>query len=138
MYFILTFIHHTAGLHTSGGSAFANIGSCISTYNKFTTSFSYVEAIAKQPLLNFQTSAQFPLWPAWWLDGAEWPADWEIDVLEGLGTDSGCMWHCHNPSGGPGGQSTVTGATSGMHAYAAHIQPAQVSSTIFFIYDGAG
>jgi hypothetical protein len=67
-------------------------------------------------------------WPAWWADGQNWPADGEIDVIEGLGGTA--AYHFHDPSGGPG--SSVSGNYTGWHTYGADWQPGSVT----YYYDG--
>ena len=106
-------------MHESGAAVLPNTAATMSTNGLWTISYGYVEAICQQP-------AGPDLWPGWWLDGQSWPADWEIDVLEGDGTDEG-SYHCHNPSGGPGASVSVPGATSSFHSYAVHITSASVS-----------
>lgn len=68
-------------------------------------------------------------WPAVWTDGQNWPADGEMDIMEGLGGDA--CWHFHSPSGGPGGCGV--GDFTGWHTVAAEWQPGRVD----YYYDGA-
>ena len=72
------------------------------------------------------------LWPAWWADGQNWPADGEIDVLESSGADNSTAVHYHYPGGGPGKTVPVPGSTAGWHTYAADWEP----GVITFYYDG--
>jgi len=113
-------------LHEANKAAPLNTASLISTNSLWTISYGYVEAICQQ-------AAGPDFWPAWWLDGQSWPADWEINVLEDDGGNDGA-YHCHNPAGGPGASVSVPGATTGFHSYAAHITPASVSFSLFFLW----
>jgi beta-glucanase (GH16 family) len=67
-------------------------------------------------------------WPAWWTDGQNWPADGEMDILEGLGGQA--CYHFHSPAGGPGG--CASGAFTGWHTYGANWEPGSVT----YYYDG--
>jgi Glycosyl hydrolases family 16/LysM domain len=66
-------------------------------------------------------------WPAFWADGQNWPADGEMDVMEGLSGQT--CYHYHDPSGGPGG---CTDAGPGWHTYGAQWQ----DGTVTYYYDG--
>jgi beta-glucanase (GH16 family) len=99
-------------------------------------SYGYAEARMQLPAGN----AEEDVWPSFWLTGHTWPDDMEIDVIEGDGTDEGCKFNIHYGSDGVDSttldddvrQSTVPGATTGMHTYAADIRPDGVT----FYYDG--
>lgn len=67
-------------------------------------------------------------WPAFWSDGQNWPADGEIDVMEGLG--GGTAFHVHTNAGGPG-QTVNVGP--GWHTFAADWSGTKVT----FYYDGS-
>jgi beta-glucanase (GH16 family) len=69
-------------------------------------------------------------WPAFWSDGSSYPADGEIDAVEGLG-GSPC-YHFHYSGGTAGGCTTVRGAASGWHTYAADWE----RGSIAYYYDG--
>lgn len=103
----------------------------------YETSYGYVEARMWLP----DGSPSEHVWPGWWLNGAQWPQDAEIDVLEGSGTDTRNCWNVHygprtrdisNLNGSPH-CATVTGATSGWHTYGADIRP----DGITWYYDGS-
>ncbi|WP_052432761.1 LysM peptidoglycan-binding domain-containing protein [Streptacidiphilus carbonis] len=66
-------------------------------------------------------------WPAWWTDGQSWPADGEMDIMEGL-SGSTCF-HYHDPSGGPGGCANVG---PGRHTFGADRENGKVT----YYYDG--
>ena len=67
-------------------------------------------------------------WPAFWTDGQSWPADGEMDVMEGLSGQA--CWHFHSPAGGPGGCSGAN--FTGWHTYGADWEPGSVT----YYYDG--
>jgi len=68
-------------------------------------------------------------WPAFWADGQNWPADGEIDVLEGLGGQA-CA-HFHDPAGAEG--TCAPGAfAGGWHTFGANWEPGSVT----YYYDG--
>jgi beta-glucanase (GH16 family) len=68
-------------------------------------------------------------WPAWWTDGQNWPADGEMDIMEGLSGAACYNFHSrHSPPGGcPAGNFT------GWHTYASNWQ----SGVVNYYYDGA-
>jgi len=67
-------------------------------------------------------------WPAFWLDGQNWPNDGECDIVEGLSGQA--SWHFHSASGAPGG--TASGDYTGWHTYGALWEPGSVT----YYYDG--
>ncbi|MFG2818182.1 family 16 glycosylhydrolase [Kitasatospora sp. NPDC048365] len=67
-------------------------------------------------------------WPAFWTDGQNWPADGELDVMEGLSGQA--CYHFHSPSGGPGG--CASGNYTGWHTFGAEWAPGSVT----YYYDG--
>ena len=74
------------------------------------------------------SGTQIANWPAFWTDGQNWPADGEMDVMEGLG-GSAC-YHFHSPAGGPGG--CASGNYTGWHTYGAEWKQGSVT----YFYDG--
>ncbi|GAA4993672.1 hypothetical protein GCM10025734_22920 [Kitasatospora paranensis] len=74
------------------------------------------------------TGSKISNWPAFWTDGQSWPADGEMDVMEGLGGQA--CYHFHSPAGGPG--SCASGDFTGWHTYGAEWAPGSVT----YYYDG--
>jgi beta-glucanase (GH16 family) len=91
---------------------------------KFQFTYGYAEARIYVPA----AGTQIANWPAWWMDGQNWPTDGEIDVLEGLAGTA--QWHFHNPSGAPGGDAGP--GYTGWHVFAMLWQPGSVT----YYYDG--
>ncbi|MET7691769.1 glycoside hydrolase family 16 protein [Streptomyces sp. NPDC005483] len=74
------------------------------------------------------SGTQIANWPAFWTDGQTWPADGEMDVLEGLGGQA--CYHFHSNAGGPGG--CASGNFTGWHTYGAEWKAGSVT----YYYDG--
>ncbi|GAA2748149.1 MULTISPECIES: glycoside hydrolase family 16 protein [Kitasatospora] len=74
------------------------------------------------------SGSQVANWPAFWTDGQSWPADGEMDIMEGLSGQA--CYHYHSPSGGPGG--CAGGNFSGWHTFGADWEPGSVT----YYYDG--
>jgi len=72
-------------------------------------------------------------WPAWWMDGHNWPVTGEIDIFEGLGGDAAYHFHFQGGGGPRQAGSDVPGDYSGWHVYGAHWQP---GNRIDYYYDG--
>ena len=112
---------------TCGGIGRSFTSGLITTNGKFQFTYGAMEARIWMP----GNGASIADWPAFWADGQDWPTDGEIDVVEGL---SGYpCFHFEYPGSNPGGCSTVAGAASGWHTYAADWEPGIVS----FYYDGS-
>lgn len=139
---------------TLDGKAYLNIGSQITSdplqgatpgYLSPGVDY-YVECSAQLPAGNFGPQA-LPL-ASFWQDSQTWPTGFEIDVVEGFGTDSN-MWRVHYPSTpgssrqlvpAPGGTTIVPGATTGFHSYGALVEGARaglLTGRISFYYDGS-
>lgn len=72
-------------------------------------------------------------WPAWWLDGQQWPQDGEVDVYECLSGQG--AWHLHSDSAGgaadgPGGYPS--GNLTGWHTFGVE----WTAGSATFYYDG--
>jgi Ca2+-binding RTX toxin-like protein len=91
----------------------------VHTHDSFTQTYGYFEARIFLPGSNGQISN----WPAFWLNGENWPYDGELDVMEGL--EGSAAYHFHSPSGGPG--SAVAGDFTGWHIFGALWEPGKVS-----------
>ena len=100
----------------------------VQSNGKYNTAYGYFEARIWNPAgIDHQS-----VWPAFWTDGQNWPTTGEIDIMECYGTDSSCSYHYHYSGGGPGGNSTVVGSTTGWHVYAAYWEPGRIT----WFYDG--
>src|SRR5262245_17842465 len=109
---------------TVAGQNYDMVGGMVQSNDHFQQTYGYFEARIFLPGSN----GQIYNWPAFWLDGQNWPADGELDVMEGLSGKAG--YHFHSPSGGPG--STVSGDYTGWHTYGALWEPGSVT----YYYDG--
>jgi beta-glucanase (GH16 family) len=84
----------------------------------FEQTYGYFEARVYLP----GSGGQIANWPAFWLDGHNWPTDGELDVMEGLGGQA--AYHFHSPSGGPG--SAASGNYTGWHTFGADWESGKV------------
>jgi beta-glucanase (GH16 family) len=111
----------TSRIATCGGISRSLTSGLITTNSKFHFTYGAMEARIWMPG-NGNSIAD---WPAFWADGQDWPMDGEIDVVEGL---SGFpCFHFEYPGNNPGGCSTVAGAASGWHTYAADWEPGSIT-----------
>jgi beta-glucanase (GH16 family) len=115
-----------AQTETCAGISQSFTSGLISTNDKFQFTYGAMEARIWMP----GSGTSIADWPAFWADGQDWPADGEIDVVEGL-SGSPCF-HFEYPGNNPGGCSAIAGAASGWHTYAADWEPGIVT----FYYDG--
>jgi beta-glucanase (GH16 family) len=106
------------------GNRYSYVSGAISTTDKRTFTYGYFEARLYFP----GGTGLIYNWPAFWLDGRDWPTDGELDVVEGL--DGLAAYHFHSDAGGPGAH--VTGNFTGWHTYGADWEPGSVT----FYYDG--
>jgi len=97
----------------------------VNTNGKFNYTYGYLEA-----RVWLSGSGAISNWPAVWTDGQSWPADGELDVMEGLSGQA--CWHFHDPQGAPGSCSSAT-FTGGWHTFGADWEPGSVT----YYYDGA-
>jgi beta-glucanase (GH16 family) len=109
---------------TVDGKTYAYRSGMINTDGKAEFTYGFFEARIYLP----GAGGTIVNWPAWWTDGQNWPADGEMDILEGL--DGQACWHFHSDAGGPGGCADVTFV--GWHTYAADWEPGSVT----YYYDG--
>jgi beta-glucanase (GH16 family) len=111
-----------------GGTVYPWRGSMIQTADDYTFTYGYVEARIWLP----GPTGQVRDWPAFWVNGFNWPNDVEMDVMEGL-SGSAC-WHIHYGTlSAPQAQGAcVPGDWRGWHTYALDWR----SDHIAFIYDG--
>lgn len=112
-----------------GGKTYQYTGGQLDTKSQFMQTYGYYEARLYTP----GSGGQIYNWPAWWLVGANWPDNGEIDTFEGFHGSAG--WHFMYPSGGnpvwQGGQQSGQDFT-GWHTYAVDWQ----SGSIKYYYDG--
>ena len=109
---------------TAGGRSYDMVGGMVQSNDHFQQTYGYFEARIFLPGSNGNINN----WPAFWLDGQNWPVDGELDIMEGLSGKAG--WHFHSPSGGPG--ATSSGDFTGWHTYGALWEPGAVT----YYYDG--
>lgn len=114
-----------AAATTVGGHTYPWVSGLISTNGKYSFTHGYIEASLNLPANAAGGIANFP---AFWLDGQNWPGDGEIDIVEGLGGVA--AYHFHGPAGGPG--ASVSGKYTGWHVYGAYWTPGRVE----YFYDG--
>lgn len=115
----------TAHPETCNGVTQPYSSGIITTYNKWTFTYGFMEA----RLWVSGSNGVLANWPSFWAVGDNWPAGGEIDVLEGLGGQA--CWHFHGPSGGPGGCASGS-YTGGWHVFGADWEPGSVT----YYYDG--
>jgi beta-glucanase (GH16 family) len=101
----------------------------LETNGHFDFTYGYMEA---RMFLPSDGAGGIADWPAFWADGANWPNDGEIDVMEGL--DGPACWHFHwgTPSAPQQVGGCPRGDFSGWHTYGADWEP----GTITWYYDG--
>ncbi len=99
-------------------------GGLVSSNGKFQFTYGYVEARVYLPA----SGSEIANWPAVWTDGQNWPADGEMDIMEGLGGQA--CFHFHSDAGGPG--SCASGNYTGWHTFGADWEPGSVT----YYYDG--
>jgi beta-glucanase (GH16 family) len=94
-------------------------------------SFTYGDMEARM-LLPSDGAGGIADWPAFWADGATWPNDGEIDVMEGL--DGPACWHFHwgTPSASQQVGGCPGGDFSGWHTFGADWEPGSIT----WYYDG--
>ena len=108
---------------TCGGVTQPYATGSVTTYGLFSFTYGYMEARVWLP-----GSSEIADWPAFWADGQNWPADGEIDVLEGEGGHACATFH--NSAGAS--ETCASGTFTGWHTFAADWEPGSVT----FYYDG--
>lgn len=110
---------------TVNGHTYPYTSGLVSTNGKHSFTSGYFEAKITLPASSAGKIANFP---AFWLDGQNWPADGEIDIMEGLGGLA--SYHTHYPAGATGSTSNLD--YTGTHVYAAYWD----GKGCTFFYDG--
>ncbi len=110
-------------------------GACISSspYGGAQAGFQFTYGYAEAQITLPTNGAVIAHWPAWWLDGQNWPMDGEIDIMEGL--IGNAAWHYHYDSGGGQDSHPIGGGINtspGTHIYAVNWYPGHLD----FYYDG--
>jgi beta-glucanase (GH16 family) len=127
---------------TSGspdGGAHPNTGACVTTNTNGTGgssgfSFTLGAAEARVYFPPPGSGSAIPNWPAWWLDGQNWPTTGEIDIVEGLSGFNAYHNHTSANSSGVGSIApTPYNQMTGFHTYGINWTLNQVD----FYYDGA-
>ena len=108
-----------------GGKTRPYASGIVTTNGKFSFTYGFMEAKVWVP----GTGGVISDWPDVWLDGQHWPADGEIDIMEGLSGQA--CWHFHYPGGQPGDCSSAS-FTGGWHTFGADWQPGSIT----YYYDG--
>ena len=96
----------------------------VTTRGKFAFTYGFFESRVWVPGTESITD-----WPAVWAVGTNWPADGELDVVEGL--SGGACWHFHSLQTAAGGCSKAR-MTGGWHTFGADWGPGRVT----YYYDG--
>lgn len=108
-----------------GGQVRPYVSGMINSDGKFQFTYGFLEARLWLP----GQGRVITNWPAFWADGQNWPADGEIDVVEGLGGEA--CWHFNSPHGAPGNCHPGT-YTGGWHTFGADWEPGSIT----YYYDG--
>ena len=110
---------------TVNGTSYDYRSGIVQTHDSFWQTYGYFEARMFVP----GTGGVIDDWPAFWLDGENWPYDGELDVMEGLGGTAAYHFHSTYDDGDNG--KTVPGDFTGWHIFGAQWEPGKVS----FYYD---
>jgi beta-glucanase (GH16 family) len=116
----------TIQLSRCGGKTLPDTSGMVTTDGKYQFRYGVVEARIWVP-----GSGSIYEWPSFWTDGQNWPADGEIDVVEGLGGQACAHYHVTAYPDGRGKCASGT-FTGGWHTYTAKWQP----GSLMFYYDG--
>jgi beta-glucanase (GH16 family) len=123
----------------NNGETYTYTGSLVNTHSSFSIEYGFVET----RMYLTPGTGNCDNWPAFWLDGPNWPTDGEIDVMECLTGYPNYHFH-YESSGAPGGSGQYLSNNSGWHTFAVDIahgstscsgsQPDSVDTTYY--YDG--
>ncbi len=115
------------------GGAHPYNGACVTTNTNGTggsSGFSFTYGAIEARIFLPASGGQIANWPAFWCDGQSWPADGEMDIMEGLSGTA--QYHFISPSGNPGGPASPQSLT-GWHTFGANWE----AGTCSYYYDGA-
>jgi beta-glucanase (GH16 family) len=113
------------GTESCGGRSEPSTSGMVTTENSFTFTYGAAEARIYLPSAG---DGRIANWPAFWLDGENWPTSGEIDVMEGI--DGQACFHLHSTSGADG--TCAPGSYVGWHTYGVVWEPGSVT----YYYDG--
>lgn len=100
---------------TCGGKSRPYTSGAVNSSGKKEFAGGYFEA---RVWLDAASTGAIANWPAWWLDGHNWPNTGELDIMEGLSGNARGNWH--GPEGGGAGHSIGgDGHATGWHIFAA-------------------
>jgi beta-glucanase (GH16 family) len=117
----------SAAQRSCGGYSYAS--GLLESNGRFNFTYGYMEARMRLPSDGAGGIAD---WPAFWADGANWPNDGEIDVMEGL--EGPACWHFHwgTQSSPQEVGGCPAGDFSGWHTFGADWEPGAIT----WHYDG--
>ncbi|MCB1380884.1 MAG: glycoside hydrolase family 16 protein [Alphaproteobacteria bacterium] len=108
------------------GKRYAYRSGMVQSNDQARFTYGYFEARIYMPISG--ATNKIANWPAFWMNGQNWPIDGENDIAEALGGDA--CFHFHSPDGSPGG--CAAGNFTGWHVYGALREPGSVT----YYYDG--
>lgn len=121
-----------ARTNTCGGKSRPYASGAVNSYGKREFSYGFFEA---RVWLDGANNAIYN-WPAWWMDGHNWPNEGELDIMEGLSGGARATWH--GPEGGGSGHGFGDGGyMAGWHIFAAEWEPGKVSAYYDGVYMGS-
>ncbi len=114
---------------TCGGVTQPYTSGMVTTNGLYSFTYGYAEARIWMP-----GTGSIADWPAFWMDGQNWPVDGENDIVEGLSGLAQAHFHYQGASG-PAQDGPLTGPgtyTGGWHTFGADWEPGSVT----YYYDG--